>query len=146
MSIQFPRTIVGGVSLPRMLMGTNWLLGYSHTTASAGNFILQTNGNVEAVSKIARAYLECGIDAVVVPYSGDERCDILFAGLKDAEDKTGKHIIRVITVNPDVSDTAEARKKAESLIKESKGHGAEFTLIFHGAVEQLLDKHTRRIG
>ncbi len=23
----FPRTTVGGVDLPRMLMGTNWLLG-----------------------------------------------------------------------------------------------------------------------
>jgi len=145
MSIQFPRTTVGGVSLPRMIMGTNWLLGYSHTTASAGNFILRTNGSVEAVSKIAQAYLDCGIDAVLIPYSGDERCDILFSGLKDAEDKTGKKIVRMVTVNPDVSDTKEARKKADDLMKEVKGYGVDFTLIFHGAAEQLLDKHTQRI-
>ena len=32
---EFPRTTVGGVSLSRMLIGTNWLLGWSHTSASA---------------------------------------------------------------------------------------------------------------
>ena len=32
MEKQFPRTTVGGVSLSRMLMGSNWLLGYSHTS------------------------------------------------------------------------------------------------------------------
>ncbi len=34
MSELFPRTMVGGVSLPRMLMGTKWILGYSHTSAA----------------------------------------------------------------------------------------------------------------
>ena len=32
---QFPRTEVAGVSLPRLLIGTNWLLGWSHTGAAA---------------------------------------------------------------------------------------------------------------
>jgi hypothetical protein len=35
MSKIFPRTTVGGVSLPRMLIGTNWLLGYSHRSSAA---------------------------------------------------------------------------------------------------------------
>jgi len=34
MSDLFPRTTVGGVSLPRMIIGTNWFLGWSHTTAA----------------------------------------------------------------------------------------------------------------
>ena len=35
MEKQFPRTQVEGVSLSRMLIGTNWLLGWSHTSPSA---------------------------------------------------------------------------------------------------------------
>ena len=27
---EFPRTAVGGVPMPRMIIGTNWILGYSH--------------------------------------------------------------------------------------------------------------------
>ena len=36
---KFPRTIVGGISLPRLICGTNWLLGYSHTSSGQNNFI-----------------------------------------------------------------------------------------------------------
>ena len=36
---EFPRTTVGGVSLSRMLIGTNWLLGWSHTSVSADEMI-----------------------------------------------------------------------------------------------------------
>ena len=36
---EFPRTMVGGVSLPRLLVGTNWFLGYSHTSLAKDKFI-----------------------------------------------------------------------------------------------------------
>jgi len=145
MSIQFPRTSVGGVSMPRMIIGSNWLLGYSHSTASRGGLILERNGNVEAVSEIAQAYLTYGIDAIMIPYNPDERCATLLRGLSDAEQKTGKEIKKIIVVNPDVTDSKEKRKSAEELIKKSKEAGATFTFIFHDAVEQLLDKHTGTI-
>ncbi|KKK56908.1 hypothetical protein LCGC14_3059800, partial [marine sediment metagenome] len=31
---EFPRTQVEGVSLSRMIIGTNWFLGWSHTSAA----------------------------------------------------------------------------------------------------------------
>ena len=36
---EFPRTSVEGISLPRLLIGSNWVLGYSHRSASADNMI-----------------------------------------------------------------------------------------------------------
>ena len=45
---QFPRTEVGGVSLPRMLAGTNWILGYSHTGPAADNMILARHSRPES--------------------------------------------------------------------------------------------------
>jgi len=126
-------------------MGSNWLLGYSHTTASAGEYIWQVNGSVAAMSQIACSYLENGIDAIVVPYNPGERCEILLAGLKDAEDKTGRKIIKIFTYSPDVADTKEARKSAEDYTKHVKEKGADFLFVFHSKVEELLDKHTKRI-
>ena len=29
--MDFPRTMVGGVSMPRMIIGCNWISGFSHT-------------------------------------------------------------------------------------------------------------------
>ena len=36
---KFPRTDVAGISLPRMLIGTNWMFGWSHKTPSADTMI-----------------------------------------------------------------------------------------------------------
>ena len=38
----FPRTEVGGVSLPRLIAGTNWFLGFSHKTR-AKNALINAN-------------------------------------------------------------------------------------------------------
>jgi hypothetical protein len=35
----FPRTMVGGVSVSRMIIGTNWFLGFSHTSVAKDEFI-----------------------------------------------------------------------------------------------------------
>ena len=65
---QFPRTEVGGVSLPRLIIGTNWFLGYSHTSLSKDKFIkdYQTRDRIAAV---LAAFLEYGVDAVMGPLS-----------------------------------------------------------------------------
>ena len=51
----FPRTEVAGVSLPRMLMGTNWLLGYTHTGPAADAMILSRHSDPKNVSAVADA-------------------------------------------------------------------------------------------
>lgn len=36
---EFPRTEVEGISLPRMLMGTNWFMGFCHQTGAKSKFV-----------------------------------------------------------------------------------------------------------
>ena len=55
--IQFPRTEVAGVSLPRMLIGSNWVLGYSHTSASADAMIKARYATKESAVELLEAYL-----------------------------------------------------------------------------------------
>jgi galactokinase len=50
--------MVGGMSLPRMLIGTNWLFGWSHTSSAADKQILQKNGNAKATAEILKAAAE----------------------------------------------------------------------------------------
>ena len=56
---QFPRTMVGGVSMPRMIIGTNWFRGYSHTSAAKDKFIKEYQ-SVERVAEIMTVFLEHG--------------------------------------------------------------------------------------
>ncbi len=139
---QFPRTQVEGISLPRMLIGTNWMMGYSHKSASADAFICQKNKNAQAVADIIEAFLESGINAIMGCISQEET---LQKGIKIAEDRTGKGVIRIDTPFIDVSNSAESRREAEKRIKLVKESGAVFCMPHHSVVEQLVNKHTQTI-
>ena len=60
----FPRTEVGGVSLPRMIIGTNWFLGWSHTSAAQDKFIKDYQTR-DRMAEIITVFLKNGIDAIM---------------------------------------------------------------------------------
>ena len=53
----FPRTTVGGVSVSRLIIGTNWFLGYSHTSAAKDQFI-KSYQTRESIADILEVFLE----------------------------------------------------------------------------------------
>lgn len=138
----FPRTEVAGVSLPRMLMGTNWILGYSHTGAAADALIHERNDAAVSTRDIVKAYLSHGVDAMMAPFANSEA---FLEGIRMAEDETGKKVIRIDTPIIDVHDSAESRKAAEAEIAKSAEHGATFCLLHHSSVEQLVRKLDHKI-
>ena len=138
----FPRTIVGGVSMPRMIMGTNWLLGWSHTGAAADAGIKEKYQKPEDFFPVFKAYLDRGVDALMGPISNNE---LGLSAIKYAEDKLGKKIILIDTPSFNVDDTPEARREAKRAIKKSREAGATFTLVHHASAEQLVNKNKREI-
>lgn len=140
---QFPRTEVGGVSLPRMLAGTNWILGFSHTGPAADELIRDRHATPEAVSSLLDAYMLYGIDAIMAP--DFEEGSPLLEGIRLTEEKFGKSMIKIATPGINVDDSAEARRQAEEKIKKTKESGATFCLIHHASAEQLVNKNKQTI-
>lgn len=138
MSELFPRTMVGGVSLPRMLMGTNWILGYSHTSTAADQLINRRNRNRDAIAEIAQCFLSKGVDAVMGPLMENP---VMLDGIHQAEDKTGKQMILIDTPSFNMDDNADARREAEKVIRRSAQVGSKFCLIHHSCAEQLVNKN-----
>ena len=141
MAQSFPRTMVGGVSLPRMIIGSNWLLGYSHTSNAADTMIKSRNSSKEAIADILEVFLAHDINAIMGPGATDFMAD----GIKLAEDRTGKEIILIDTPVINVDDNAAARKEAEDRIKLAKQMGATFCMPHHASCEQLVNKNKRTI-
>src|SRR5208283_681649 len=139
MSNPFPRTTVAGVSLSRMIIGTNWILGYSHTSAAADEGIKNRNCRPDAIAEILEAFLESGVDTIMVEMRG--RAAVLDA-MRRAEDATGKRIIRVDAPVINVDDSPAARREADAAIAESARNGATFCLPHHSSVEQLVLKNS----
>ena len=139
----FPRTEVGGVSLPRMLAGTNWLLGYSHTGPAADEMIKGRHADPQNVAAVLDAYMEYNIDAIMGPSFDEDTA--LRKGMHLTEEKFGKKMIQIVTPSFNVDDNAAARREAEAVIKKCAKDGATFCLIHHAAAEQLVNKNKQTI-
>jgi len=138
----FPRTTVAGISLPRMLIGTNWILGWSHRSPAADDMINTRNRNKEAIADIVEVFLSQGVDAMMAPVSQNP---VVAEGAKIAEERTGKKVILIDTPIINVDDTTEARREAEAIIKGCKAAGATFCMPHHSSVEELVNKNKRII-
>lgn len=142
MATPFPRTTVGGVSLSRMIIGTNWVLGWSHTGAAADGMIRRHHAQPESIARLLETFLRAGVDTLMGPLAGQ---DTLRAGIALAEERAQRKVILVDTPPINVDDSAEARAAAARTIAESKRNGATFCLPHHSSVEQLVNKNRQTI-
>ena len=136
---EFPRTMVGGVSLPRLIAGSNWFLGYSHTSLAKDRFIkeLQTR---ERITNVLTTFLENGVDAVMAPPS-----DLLEQAIQDAEDRTGQAMIRILTPIFNISEDGEAGREPETMMDYCKKLNATFCMPHQAVTDALLDRMTGTI-
>jgi hypothetical protein len=136
----FPRTTVAGVSLPRLLIGSNWIFGWSHRGYAADAFIKEQHSTVDGTLSVLNAFLEYGIDAWMGPFSSHP--DALNK-IKAIQDKIGKKLILIDTPVLNMDDNEASRKETEAVIKTSAEIGATFCLIHHSSCEQLINKNKR---
>lgn len=134
----FPRTQVEGISLPRMIAGTNWVLGYSHTSPAADALIRLRYAQAQDVARLMEAYLAHGIDAVMGPFEPD---GALLLGVRMAGERAGRPMTIIDTPIVDVTDSAAGRAAARARIERSAKMGASICLLHHSCVEQLVNKH-----
>jgi hypothetical protein len=134
----FPRTTVAGVSLPRLLIGSNWIFGWSHTGHAADVYIKEQHSDVDATLRVINAFLQYGIDAWMAPFSSHPDCA---DRIKRIQEKTGKKLILIDTPIINMDDTEAARKEAKTIIKKSAETGCTFCLIHHVSCEQLVNKN-----
>jgi len=131
---EFPRTIVGGVSLPRMVAGTNWFLGYSHTSLAKDHFIKELQSR-ERIAEILTVFLDHGVDAIMAPLSQH-----LEDAIRQAEDKTGRQMIRILTPSFNLQPGGPAESEPEAVLDECKKLGATFCLPHQCVTDALVDR------
>lgn len=141
----FPRTMVGGVSLSRMVIGTNWFLGFSHTTPSKDAYINENVGNTKAIADILEVFFRAGVDTIM----GPTLKSVLTDGIKEAEDRTGKGAIFISTPIFPVDEHTPHRGLDLSACAEHLDNalewGAKFCLPHQFTTDSLADRCTRKI-
>jgi len=135
----FPRSTIGGISVSRMVVGTNWFLGYSHTSAAKDDFIVgfQTRSRIADVLEV---FLKSGVDTVMGPVH-----PLLIEGIEEAQQRTGQKIILMLTPQFNVGTNGPAEQNPEAVIAECKKMGATFCMPHQQVTDALLDRTTRQI-
>ena len=136
---EFPRTTVGGVSISRLIIGTNWFLGYSHSSVAKDKFIT----NYQTRNKIAdtlEVFLECGIDAVMGPPS-----DLLYEAIQEAQDRTGRQLISILTPTFNILPGGPQEQEPERIFDLCQSLGATFCLPHQSVTDVLLDRMYNQI-
>ena len=143
--MQFPRTEVGGISVSRMIIGTNWFLGYCHSTASKSRFIQRIVNDRDRVADILEVFLEYGVDTIMCPHT--KTC--IPDAVEEAQQRTGKRMIVVSTpsfsTTPETPERGFDRDEVKRVLDAEMKKNAVFCLPHQSTTDVMLDKCRRKI-
>ncbi len=135
----FPRTTVGGISLSRMVVGTNWFLGFSHQTAAKSEFLVNYQTS-DKIADILTVFLEAGVDTVLGPNH-----PLLIRGIEEAQQRSGQKLIVILTPAFNIEPGGPVDQEPEAVIANCKRLGATICMPHQMVTDAILDRKTRTI-
>lgn len=136
----FPRTRIGEISVSRLIVGTNWFLGFSHTSAAKDKQI-RSDMTPSRVADILEVFLAEGIDTVI----GLIQHPVLHDGVREAEQRSGKKVTIISTPGIDVRDGPEALAEVEKVLDREAELGTHVFMPHQYSTDRLIDVTGRRI-
>jgi hypothetical protein len=114
----FPRTMVGGISMPRLICGSNWMLGFSHTSKAKDRFIKELFDTPQKAADVIEVFARAGCNAYM---SGTS--EFVSQALREVEQRTGTPMLWVATPHWNPVGDFDAWKRT---VDETKQLGATF--------------------
>jgi len=136
----FPRTEVGGLSVSRLIMGTNWWLGFSHTSQAKDRLINEMM-TAERIADVVEVFLRAGVDTML----GNRPDPKLQKAIQLAEDRTGRHVIQMGTPGYNLAGTREAEAENQRICEAYAKIGCEYCMPHQSTTDALVDRKTRSI-
>ena len=131
---KFPRTTVGGISLPRLICGSNAMLGYSHISAARDKFIKELFDTPAKMAKVIEVFVKHGCDAFL-----SSPGDFARQALDLTEQRTGRKVIWIAT--PSAGNVEEWKIAVEKCVKQR----ATFCLPHMCVTDVRLDGLNKRL-
>jgi hypothetical protein len=137
----FPRTGIENLSVSRLVIGTNWFLGYSHTSAARDRFIKERQ-TAREIAAVLEAFFRAGVDTV---YGARPESPQLEQALEMASQATGVKPIKMGTPSLNLADTPAARDANLRVLDGFAKIGCSVCLPHQCTTDALLDRTTRTI-
>jgi len=132
---EFPRTLVGGISMPRLIIGSNWFKGYSHTSVPKDHFIVEYQTR-ERLAEIFTTFMSYGIDA----YMGGDPGPMVLDAIHDAEQRAGRKMILILTPSFNLLPGGDPNNEPEPVLDHHRAIGTTFCFPHQCVTDALVDK------
>ncbi len=132
----FPRTEVDGVSVPRLVCGSNWFLGYSHWTKAKDLFIKELFDTPAKAADVIEVFARAGCNAFMSPTT-----EFVREALDEVEQRTGVEMIWFAT--PGYTDWCHDPDTWKGEVERTKRLRAQFCFPHTSVTDPLLDKVNR---
>ena len=143
--VGFPRTQIGKVSVSRMIIGTNWFLGYTHSTSGQSRAVQRIVTNRDAIANIIEAFLIEDVDTIMCPHT----TTCMYEAIQEAEQRTGKKLIIIetpsFTTNKRTPFDGFDIGEAERILDEEVKKGVSISMPHTSTTDVMIDKCTREI-
>ena len=138
---QFPRTKIEGLSVSRLMIGTNWFLGYSHTSKAKDREIVESM-TADRIADIVEVFMSAGVDTLygVTP---DPK---LIKGIAEAEQRTGKKCLTVAIPALPVEDPTMSMGEAERVLDEQAAMGTAICMPHQCTTDAFVNRRTRSLA
>ena len=80
----FPTTEIGGKTVSRLVIGSNFILGFSHRSVAKDEFIRKSLSDHGKIADIIEAFLRRGVNAMIADVSSSQA---LRDGIEEAENR-----------------------------------------------------------
>ncbi len=137
---EFPRTKIEKLSVSRMIIGTNWFLGFSHTS-SAKDHYLKTTQTISKIADIMEVFVKAGIDTTM----GLMTDDTMPLAIQETEQRTGRKIIRIGTPHLWVENPGPKKARIEKILDQQAAAGISMCMPHQCTTDALVDRCTHTI-
>ncbi len=142
---EFPRTTVGDISVSRMIVGTNWFLGYTHCTNAKSRSTERIVTNTKAIADIIEVFLKNGVDTIMCPHT----TTCMFDAIQEAEQRTGRRMVIIstpsFTTTPRTPFDGFDLGEAARILDDMTAKRVSICMPHTSTTDVMLDKCTRQI-
>jgi hypothetical protein len=128
-----------------MIIGTNWMRGFSHCTRAKDLLIGRVAGDRKSMADIIEVFFRAGVDAIM----GQIEHETMMSAIRDAEDRTGVKAIIVSTPGLPVTRETPAKGfdmgEVERILDIHVKNGAAFVMPHQSTTDAMNDRCTREI-
>lgn len=141
----FPRTLVGGVSVSRLIIGTNWFLGYTHCTNAKSRSTARLVTNTASIAEIIVAFGKRGVDSIMCPHTAT----CIPAAIQEAEQRLGQKLVVISTPSFTVSKRTPVDGfdwgEVDRILDAEAAKGVRICMPHTSTTDVMVDKCTREV-